>query len=137
MIASASAALSATERSEGPEGWGPSMLREPVAEERAVARNRIAPELDLLALVEAGGDVVHRDLHRRVAVAGELARELDVELEPVALQVETVEALSSEHLEHRRHVGDPLLVQQVVGLGEQDLREVERQAADRRLVVLA
>src|SRR5215475_5033051 len=133
MITSASAALSAIERSdgpEGPEGRGPSMLREPVTEERAVARNRVAPELDLLALVEATGDVVHRDLHRRVAVAGELARELDVELEPVALQVEPVEALGAEHLEHRRHVGDPLLVQQVVGLGEQDLREVEREAAD-------
>src|SRR3954466_6554812 len=115
MITSASAALSATERPEGdtgagdaggPEDCGPSMLREPVAEERAVARDRVAPEPDLLALVEPARDVVHRDLHRRVAVAGQLARELDVELEPVALQIEPVEALGAEHLEHRRHVGD-------------------------------
>ena len=54
---------------------------------------------------------------------------------PFDSEIETVEALGAEHLEHGVHVGDPLLVQRAVRPGEQHLSEVEEQPAHRRGVV--
>src|SRR5689334_7367417 len=72
-----------------------------VLEDGPIRRERVADEGDFFALFEAAGHVVDGHLERVIAVSNELAHKLDVEIEAVARELEALEALRAEDLEHR------------------------------------
>src|ERR1700704_6362970 len=97
---------------------------------------RITEKSNLLALFKPAPAIVHRNFIRCKAGLGQLACQLNVEFETVALQFEPRKAGAPEYLEHRDDVGGPLLEKQVVSPGKDDVRKIHEPRLDRRTAVL-
>src|SRR5262249_51174492 len=87
----------------------------------------------LLALREGTRRVIHRDLDGTVALADELDHQLEVEIEAIAFEFETMETVAAEDLEHREGIGQRLPIQRVEEPEEDDVAGVVEQGSKRHV----
>src|SRR5438309_1726279 len=98
--------------------------REPVLDQRAHPRQRVAEHPDLLPLGERARPVVDGDLQRPVALANELDHQFEVEVEAVTLEGQPVQAIPPEYLEHGERVAQRLPVEDVEQRQEERVSDV-------------
>ena len=76
-------------------------------------RRRIAENSDLLALIERARAIVDRNLQRSIALQDQFDDELVIKIEPIALELQSVDAVAPEDLEHGERIFHVLAVQNI------------------------
>src|ERR1700752_4364739 len=97
----------------------------------------VTRKADLLAFRERARHVIDRKLHRDVALADQLDNELNVEIEAVADEIETVQRVAPEHLEHRKWVAHARIQRQVYERLEEPMPQIHESGGERRVRELA
>ena len=92
-------------------------------------REGVAQDANLLALIESPGLIGHGNLDHRVTAAQQLAEQLEIEVEAVALQGEPPHTLGPEHFVHRRRIGQSRSEQQVEKGVKQHTTDIHQRSA--------
>jgi hypothetical protein len=107
-----------------------------ILQQRPDPGDRVADHPHLLPFLPRARAVVHRQFQRPVSLSQQLDHDLEVEVEPVALEGQPVQAISTEDLEHAEGILEPLPVDEIEEPQEDDVPEVEHRGQRRRVVEL-